>query len=85
MSRKRTGLVIGKDFRPPEGAPHSDWCFLTVEISESDRITFRLRRDLVSKANVGDIIAFKEPRKQNDPVTRLSRLASKPGLLPPVN
>ena len=85
MSKRRTGLVIGKDFDPPAGAPPRDWCYLTVEIAEDTRIKLRLKRDQVNKADVGDIISFRQPKRVDDPASRLTRLASDPGLLPPVN
>ena len=84
MPKRHTGLVVGKDFRPPEGAQPLDWCYLTVDISDDERISVRIRRDQVMRAGVGDVIAFRPPRDSNHPVPRLTRLGSDPALLPPV-
>jgi hypothetical protein len=84
MPKRHTGLVVGKDFRPPEGGQPLDWCFLTVDISDEERISVRIRRDKVAQAEVGDVVAFKLPRDANHPVSRLTRLGSDPSLLPPV-
>lgn len=80
---KQTGLVVGKDFRPPEGSQPLDWCFLTVDLSDDERISIRLRRDQVSRADVGDVVVFRRPRDANHP-TQVKRVASDPSLLPPV-
>jgi hypothetical protein len=82
MSKRHTGLVVGKDFRPPEGAQPRDWCFLTVDLSEDDRIAVRVTRDQVEKADVGDVVQFRRPRTETQPVHRVIRLYSDPGLLP---
>jgi hypothetical protein len=84
MSKRHTGLVVGKDFRPPDGAPPLDWCFLTVDISDAERISVRVRRDQVSHADVGDVVTFRRPRASDHPVPRVTRVASNPSLLPPV-
>lgn len=83
MSKRHTGLVVGKDFRPPEGARPIDWCYLTIDLSDDERTTVRISRDQVPKADVGDVVAFRQPRGEN-PVQRVVRLGSDPGLLPPV-
>lgn len=77
-------MVVGKDFKPPQGAEPLDWCFLTVDLSENDRISVRVRRDQVHKADVGDVVAFRVPRDKSHPVSRITRLGTDPGLLPPV-
>jgi hypothetical protein len=84
MSKRHTGLVVGKDFRPPEGAQPLDWCFLTLDISDEERVSVRIRRDQVSKADVGDVVVFRMPRETSHAVTRLTRIGSDPSLLPPV-
>jgi hypothetical protein len=85
MPRRNTGLVVGKDFRPPAGGEALDWCYLTVDLSDSERISVRIKRDQVSKADVGDVVAFRLPRDDRHPVSRVRRVASDPRLLPPVN
>ncbi|HET8740486.1 MAG TPA: hypothetical protein VFO17_12250 [Acidimicrobiia bacterium] len=85
MSKRHTGLVVGKDFRPPEGAQPLDWCYLTIDLSDAERISVRVRRDQVTKADVGDVVVFRKPRHNESPVPRLTRVASDPGLLPPVH
>lgn len=84
MSRRQTGLVVGKDFRPPEGAEPLDWCYLTVDVSDEERVSVRIRRDQVSRADVGDVIRFKMPRDTGHPVSRVTWVASDPSLLPPL-
>ncbi len=84
MPKRHTGLVIGKDFHPPEGAQPLDWCYLTVDISDDERISVRIRRDQVPRADVGDVVIFRKPRDVSQPVPRVTRLGSDPGLLPPV-
>jgi len=84
MPKRHTGLVIGKDFRPPEGAEPMDWCYLTVDLSDEERVSVRIRRDQVTRADVGDVVAFRQPRVAEHPVSRVTRLGSDPSLLPPV-
>jgi len=62
-----------------------DWCYLTVDISDEERVSVRIRRDHVSRADVGDVVQFKPPRDDQHTVSRLTRLGSDPGLLPPVD
>lgn len=83
MARKHTGLVVGKDFRPPSGSEPLDWCYLTVDISQEERITVRVARDQIAKADVGDVVRFKRPRGEHQ-VHKMIRLGSDPALLPPV-
>ena len=83
MSRRHTGLVVGKDFRPPEGAEPYAWCYLTVDISDDDRISVRVSRDQVTKADIGDVIRFRQPAHEDQPVSRVVRIFSDPALLPP--
>lgn len=84
MAKRHTGLVVGKDFRPPEGAEALDWCFLTVDLSDHERISVRIRRDQIPRADVGDVVVFRRPRDSSQPVPRVTRVASDPSLLPPV-
>jgi hypothetical protein len=44
----------------------------------------RVRRDQVTKAEVGDVIKFRLPHNPDHPVSRVTRVASDPSLLPPV-
>ncbi|HEU4319821.1 MAG TPA: hypothetical protein VFS66_07030 [Acidimicrobiia bacterium] len=83
MPKRQTGLVVGKDFRPPDGGAALDWCFLTIDLSDEERLSVRVSRDQVSKADVGDVISFRKPRGDHA-VQHVTRLGSKPGLLPPV-
>lgn len=85
MSRQKTGLVVGKDFRPPAGAQPLDWCYLTIDVSDDDRVSLRIRRNQVSRADVGDVVVFRMPRDHDHPVSRVTRVASNPSLLPPVD
>ncbi len=80
---KKTGLVVGKDFRPPDGRRPLDWCYLTVDLSDDERISIRVRRDQVAKADVGDVVVFRQHRDIDRP-TQVRRVASNPTLLPPV-
>lgn len=83
MPKRHTGLVVGKDFRPPDGGEPLDWCYLTVDISDDERLSVRVRRDQVQKADIGDIVVFRPNRKIDRPA-RVTRVSSDPGLLPPV-
>jgi hypothetical protein len=38
----------------------------------------------VPRADVGDVVVFRRPRDANQPVHRVTRVASEPSLLPPV-
>jgi hypothetical protein len=82
MARQK-GLVVGKDFRPPEGRQPLDWCYLTVDLSDDERISIRIRRDHVATADIGDVVVFRKPR-DTDHRTGVKRVASDPRLLPPV-
>lgn len=84
VSKRQTGLVVGKDFRPPEGGTPLDWCYLTIDLSDDQRFSIRISRDQVNKADIGDVISFRRPRGEH-PVQRVRRLGSEPGLLPPVS
>jgi hypothetical protein len=84
MPKRHTGLVVGKDFRPPDGAEPLDWCYLTLDISDEERISVRIRRDYVDTTGLGDVVIFREPRNPDYPVPRIRRIGSDPGLLPPV-
>ncbi|MGD2100769.1 MAG: hypothetical protein PVG83_00890 [Acidimicrobiia bacterium] len=84
MPKRHRGLVVGKDFRPPQGGEPLDWCYLTVDLSDVERISVRVRRDQVPKADIGDIVAFRRPRNPDHAVSRVRRVSSDPGLLPPV-
>lgn len=84
MPKRHTGLVVGKDFRPPAGAEPLDWCYLTVDISDDERVSVRIQRDHVDSTGLGDVVVFKQPRNTDHPVSRLQRVGTDPGLLPPV-
>jgi hypothetical protein len=83
MPKRQKGLVVGKDFRPPPGGDPLDWCHLTVDVSDQERISFRIRRDQVPRAEVGDVVVFRPPRDAEHSV-RITRVGSDPSLLPPV-
>ncbi len=80
---KLTGLVVGKDFRPPPGKQPLDWCYLTVDLSDEERIAFRIPRDHVPRADIGDIVAFRRPRN-TDRANAVRRVGSEPAMIPPV-
>lgn len=82
MAKRHTGLVVGKDFRPPQGAQPLDWCYLTVDVSDEQRVSIRITRDQVAKADIGDVVRFRRPRVETHPVPRVVRLYSDPALLP---
>lgn len=84
MPGRNTGLIVGKDFRPPAGAEPLEWCYLTVDTSDDERISFRIKRIHVNRAHIGDVVVFKRPRDADHPVRGLRRVASDPSLLPPV-
>lgn len=84
MPKRHKGLVVGKDFRPPDGGEPLDWCYLTVDISDEERISVRVRREQVSNADIGDIVVFRRPRNVDHAASQVRRVSSDPGLLPPV-
>ena len=73
MALIRSGVVVGKDFRPPDGADPVDWCFLVVDVSEEERVTVRLHRDKLSSAGIGDRITFSSPVRRNGKVRFVKR------------
>jgi hypothetical protein len=82
MPVRTVGLVVGKDFRPPDGAEPLDWCYLTVDLSEEERVSVRVSRTQVSRADIGDVIRFRRPRSGHT-VGRIVRLYSDPARVPP--
>lgn len=58
MMESRTGVVVGKDFRPPEGERVEDWCYLIVDLSNDERVSLRVGRDQIGMASLGDSIRF---------------------------
>ena len=82
MAKRITGLVVGKDFHPHPGTTARFDCYLTVDITEEERITVRVSPDQVNKAEVGDVVRFREPHNRHSPVHRVVRLGSDPASLP---
>ena len=82
MSKRQVGLVVGKDFRPPEGASPFDWCFLTIEVEE-ERVAVRVTREQADHADIGDMVRFRRPKSAKHHVGRLVRLYSAPARVPP--
>lgn len=82
MQSSQVGLVVGKDFKPFPGERSGDWCFITVDLSEDERISVRVSPSQAKKVGVGDVVRFRRPRGRNRPVRSLKRLASDPSLLP---
>ncbi|MCZ6518658.1 MAG: hypothetical protein O6853_02565 [Actinobacteria bacterium] len=74
MPRRRTGLVVGKDFKPPAGQQHQDWCYLVVDISDGELVSVRVDRSQVDKAGLGDRVEFIQPRRPDKPVHWVRRL-----------
>ena len=73
MARIRNGVVVGKDFRPPDGANPADWCYLIVDLSHDELISVRLHRDKLDTAIVGDRITFSHPRRHKKKVRFIRR------------
>ena len=82
MQSSQVGLVVGKDFRPLPGEQSGDWCYITIDLSEDERISVRINPSQAKKVGVGDVVRFRRPRNSHRPVKSLKRLASEPGLLP---
>lgn len=82
MPRRQIGLVVGKDYRPLPGKSSGDWCYLTVDLSEDERISVRVSPSQGAKVDVGDVVRFRRPRHHSRAVRRMTRLASDPRLLP---
>ena len=76
MTRRRSGLVVGKDFKPPAGLLHIDWCYLVVDISDGELISVRLDRSQVEKAVLGDRVEFRQPRRPDKPTRSVRRLTA---------
>ncbi|MEE9176836.1 MAG: hypothetical protein V3U46_00230 [Acidimicrobiia bacterium] len=74
MTRRQVGLVVGKDFKPPAGEKHRDWCYLVVDISDGELVSVRVDRSQVDKAVLGDRVVFKQPRRADKPVHWVRRL-----------
>jgi hypothetical protein len=74
MRQSRTGVVVGKDFRPPEGEHLEDWCYLIVDLSENERVSLRVDRSQLAKASVGDSVRFAAPNGPDVPVQSLVRI-----------
>lgn len=74
MRESCTGVVVGKDFRPPEGEHLEDWCYLIVDLSDDERVSVRIGRDQIGKASLGDSIRYATPSGPDDPVRRLVRV-----------
>jgi hypothetical protein len=74
MSRVQTGVVVGKDFRPPDGAPPKDWCYLLIDVADDDRVAIRLHSSKVETASLGDRVMFRKPMRPNKPVHKLDRI-----------
>lgn len=82
MPSSQVGLVVGKDFRPLPGESAGDWCYITIDLSEDERISVRIRPSHAKKIGIGDVVRFRRPRGNHRPVKSLKRLASDPSLLP---
>ncbi len=82
MSKRQVGLVVGKDFRPPNGANPLDWCFLTID-ADDERFDVRVTHEQADRTDVGDVVRFKRPKGPNHHVGRLTRLYSAPAQVPP--
>lgn len=74
MTQSRTGVVVGKDFRPPEGESIEDWCYLIVDLSENERVSVRIDRTQMGKAGLGDLVRFSAPIGPDVPVRTLVRI-----------
>ena len=73
MTQRLTGLVVGKHFKPPAGAPPEDWCYLVVDITDYERVSVRVERSQVDKAVLGDRVVFMQPRQSDQPVQWVRR------------
>ncbi len=82
MATRHIGLVVGKDFRPLPGTTSGDWCYLTVDLSEDERISVRVSPTQAQKVGVGDVVRFRKPSRDTRPVRSVTRLGSDPALLP---
>lgn len=82
MPKRQIGLVVGKDFRPLPGSTSGEWCYLTVDLSEDERISVRVGNDSAARIDLGDVVQFRKPRGAHRPVRRMRRLGSDPALLP---
>ena len=74
MPRRRSGLVVGKDFKPPTGQDHEDFCYLVVDLSHGELVSVRLAKSQIDKAVLGDRVEFVQSRRHGKPVRRLRRI-----------
>lgn len=74
MTRSRTGVVVGKDFRPPEGERVEDWCYLIIDLSEDERVSVRIDSSQIGKATLGDLVRFHIPSAPDSPIAGLVRI-----------
>lgn len=74
MVRRRTGTVVGKDFRPPPGKDHDRHCYLVVDIADDELVTVRLGMSDVDKAVIGDRVEFFQRRGHNTKAIMLRRM-----------
>ena len=73
MTRRRSGLVVGKDFKPPPGSPYGDWYYLVVDKSDGELISVRIDRSQIDRAFLGDRVEFRQPRR-SDKRARVRRI-----------
>lgn len=74
MTQSRTGVVVGKDFRPPEGERVEDWCYLIIDLSEDERVSVRIDSNQIGKATLGDLVRFRGPAAPDTPIAGLVRI-----------
>ena len=70
----QNGLVVGKDFRPPEGTPPTDWCYLIIDIADEERVAIRLHPSRIETAVVGDRVEFSRPKRPTKRVKNVIKL-----------
>lgn len=75
MWRRQTGMVVGKDFKPPPGSEPPDHCYLVVDITgDGELISLRLQPAQVDRFGVGDQIVFFPPSRPDKRVSWLRRI-----------
>jgi hypothetical protein len=74
MSKIQTGVVVGKDFRPPTGQAPKEWCYLVIDVSDDERVAIRLHPSKVDRAILGDRVVFSHPRNPERRVRNLRRM-----------
>ena len=74
MAASIDGSVVGKDYRPPPGAPSKYWCYLIVDTDSGERVNIRLHQSIHEKFAIGDRVRFTKAWRANKRVRDVQRI-----------